>query len=231
MQRGELVKKVGIIPARAGSKGISDKNKLVICGQPLISWTIQAAQMADSVDEIVVSTDDEEVAEIARALGVEVPFMRPPELAQDNTPMIDTVLHVLSLVEGIDSVILLQPTSPMRTPADIDAIVELALVQRATSAVSVCETKGPINWNYTIQEDGKLRPLLEGKKVHRRQDAQLTYSLNGALYYFEVPWILESKTFIDNETWPYIMPQERSIDIDSEFDWKIAEFLLSCRGT
>ncbi len=221
---------LAIIPARAGSKGIPGKNKRMMCGQPLISWTIAAAQAAHSIDEIVVSTDDEEIADIALGLGINVPFMRPPELAQDDTPGIEPVLHALSLMEGFDSVVLLQPTSPLRTSTDIDAIVELAIAQTATSAVSVCETKEPIHWNYTIQDDGNLKPLLDGEMIHRRQDARVTYTLNGALYYFDVPWFLAGKTFIDNETLPYIMPQERSIDIDSDFDWKIAEFLLGSRG-
>jgi len=217
---------LGLIPARAGSKGIPGKNKRMICGQPLISWTIAAAQEAESLDEVVVSTDDEEIADIAMGLGINVPFMRPSELAQDDTPGIEPVLHALSIMEGFDSVVLLQPTSPLRTSTDIDAIVELAIAQSATSAVSVCEVKEPIHWNYTIQSEGNLKPLLDGEIFHRRQDANLIYTLNGALYYFEAPWFLASKRFIDNQTLPYIMPQERSIDIDSEFDWKIAEFLL-----
>ncbi len=221
---------LAIIPARAGSKGIPGKNKRVMCGQPLISWTIAAAQAAHSIDEIVVSTDDEEIADIALGLGINVPFMRPPELAQDDTPGVEPVLHALSLMKGFDSVVLLQPTSPLRTSADIDAIVATAIAGRASSAVSVCETKEPIQWNFTIQADGSLKPLLDGEMIQRRQDAQVTYTLNGALYYFDVSWFLAGKTFIDNGTLPYIMPQERSIDIDSGFDWKIAEFLLSSRG-
>jgi len=221
---------LAIIPARAGSKGIPGKNKRMMCGQPLISWTISAAQAAHSIDEIVVSTDDEEIADIALGLGINVPFMRPPELAQDDTPGVEPVLHALSLMKGFDSVVLLQPTSPLRTSTDIDAIVELAIAQMANSAVSVCETKEPIQWNFTIQADGSLKPFLDGEMIQRRQDAQVTYTLNGALYYVDVPWFLAGKTFIDNETLPYVMPQERSIDIDSDFDWKIAEFLLGSRG-
>jgi CMP-N,N'-diacetyllegionaminic acid synthase len=221
---------LAIIPARAGSKGILGKNKRLMCGQPLISWTIAAAQAAHSVDEIVVSTDDEETADIAVGMGISVPFLRPAELAQDDTPGIEPVLHTLSLMRDFDSVVLLQPTSPLRTSADIDAIVDLANVRQASSVVSVCETKEPIQWNFTTQADGSLNPLLDGEMIHRRQDAQVTYTLNGALYYFNVSWFLAGKTFIDNGTLPYIMPHERSIDIDSGFDWKIAEFLLISRG-
>jgi CMP-N,N'-diacetyllegionaminic acid synthase len=221
---------LAIIPARAGSKGIPGKNKRLMCGQPLISWTIAAAQAARCFDEIVVSTDDEETADIAVSMGLSVPFLRPAELAQDDTSGIEPVLHVLSRVSGFDSMVLLQPTSPLRTPADIDSAVELARVGHARSVVSVCEAKEPIQWNFTIQAGGNLKPLLADDSILRRQEAQMTYALNGALYYCEVEWFLEGKTFVDAKTLGFIMPPERSIDIDTEFDWLVAEFLLSRTG-
>ena len=217
---------LAIIPARAGSKGILGKNKALICGKPLISWTIAAAKAARSLDEIVVSTDDEEIADIAVSMGVNVPFLRPTELAQDDTPGIEPVLHALSLMPDFDSAVLLQPTSPLRNPDDIDAIIDLARARRATSVVSVCETKEPIQWNFTIQADGSLKPLFDGDSIQRRQDAQTTYTLNGALYYFELPWFLKGKKFLDDKTRGFLMPPERSIDIDTDFDWLVAEFLL-----
>ena len=216
---------LAIIPARAGSKGIPGKNKRLMCGQPLIAWTIAAAQAAHSVDEIVVSTDDEEIADIAVGMGISVPFLRPAELAQDDTPGIEPVLHTLSLMRDFDSVVLLQPTSPLRTSADIDAIVDLANVRQANSVVSVCVNMKPIQWNFIIQAGGNLTPLLDHDPILRRQDAQMTYALNGALYYFEVPWFLKAKKFFDDETLGFIMPRERSIDIDTAFDWMIAELL------
>jgi CMP-N-acetylneuraminic acid synthetase len=129
-------------------------------------------------------------------------------------------------MRDFDSVVLLQPTSPLRTSADIDAIVDLANVRQASSVVSVCETKEPIQWNFMIQAGGNLTPLLDHDPILRRQDAQSAYALNGALYYFEVPWILEGKKFLNDETLGFIMPPERSIDIDTKFDWMVAEFLL-----
>jgi len=198
-----------------------------MCGQPLISWTIAAAQAARSVDEIVVSTDDKEIAGIARSMGINVPFLRPAEFSQDDTSGIEPVLHTLSRMSGFDSVVLLQPTSPLRTASDIDAVVKLARVGHARSAVSVCETLKPIQWNFTIQAGGNLKPLLTHDSIQRRQDAPMSYTLNGALYYFEVPWFLEGKKFFDDETLGFAMPPERSIDIDTDFDWLVAEFLLS----
>jgi CMP-N-acetylneuraminic acid synthetase len=197
-----------------------------MCGQPLISWTIAAAQAARGLDEIVVSTDDEEIADIAVSMGISVPFLRPKELAQDDTPGIEPVLHTLSLMGNFDSVVLLQPTSPLRTAADVDAFIDVARDRQARSIVSVCETKEPIQWNFTIQEGGNLKQLCEGNPILRRQDTQTTYTLNGALYYFELPWFLNGKKFLDAETLGFIMPPERSIDIDTEFDWLVAEFLL-----
>ena len=217
---------LAIIPARAGSKGILGKNKALICGKPLISWTIAAAKAARSLDEIVVSTDDEEIADIAVSMGVNVPFLRPTELAQDDTPGIEPVLHALSLMPDFDSVVLLQPTSPLRTAADVDAIVELANARQASSVISICETQEPIQWNFTIQADGNLKPLFDSDSIQRRQDAPITYNLNGALYYLEVPWFLRGKKYLDEETLGFIMPPERSIDIDTDFDWLVAEFLL-----
>lgn len=216
---------LGVIPARAGSKGIPNKNKRMMCGQPLIAWTIRAAQLANSVDEIVVTTDDEDIAEIARELGVAVPFMRPPELAQDDTDGIEPILHALSMVQGFDAVVILQPTSPLRTAADIDAVAGLA--KAANSVVSVCETREPIQWTFTIGDTGSLTPVWSGEMVARRQEAISTYTLNGALYYCQIPWLLKDKRLIDDETLSYVMPPERSIDIDSDFDWMIAEFFLS----
>lgn len=218
---------LAIIPARAGSKGILGKNKRLMCGQPLISWTISAAQAARSVDEIVVSTDDAETADIAISMGLRVPFLRPAELAQDDSSGIEPVLHALSRMSGFDSLVLLQPTSPLRTPADIDAAVEFAREGTARSVVSVCEAKEPVQWNFTIQPGGNLKPLLGHDPILRRQDAEITYVLNGALYYCEVPWFLEGKKFLDDETLGFIMPPERSIDIDTDFEWLVAEFLLS----
>jgi CMP-N,N'-diacetyllegionaminic acid synthase len=219
------MKTVGIIPARSGSKGISYKNKRMMSGQPLIAWTIQAAQMANSIDHILVTTDDEDIAKIARDLGVAVPFMRPPELAQDNTPGIEPILHALSTVQGFDTVVVLQPTSPLRTPGDIDAAAQLA--QTWVSVVSVCETREPIQWTYTIEDGGALKALWPGEMAARRQDVMSTYTLNGSIYYCDIPWLISGGQLMDEATVPYVMPPERSIDIDSHFDWEVAEFLLS----
>lgn len=218
---------LGIIPARGGSKGIPDKNKRIMCGEPLIAWTIRAAQNANSVDEIVLTTDDEEIAEIARDLGVVVPFMRPAGLAQDDTPGIDPILHALSMVQGFDATMILQPTSPLRTATDIDAVA--ALAKKASSVVSVCLNREPIQWSFTIEGNGSLKQVWSGDMAVRRQDVPETYALNGAVYFCDIPWLLSGGSLIGNNTVPYVMPPERSVDIDTNFDWMIAEFLLSRR--
>jgi CMP-N,N'-diacetyllegionaminic acid synthase len=219
------MKTIGIIPARAGSQGIHAKNKKIMCGQPLVAWTIQAAQMSKSVDECLVTTDDEEIADIARGLGAHVPFLRPLELAQNDTPGIDPILHALSMVEGFDTVMILQPTSPLRTAADIDAVAEIG--ETVSSVVSVCKSQKPMEWTFTLNDNGSLRPLWLGKMAARRQLSAATYTLNGAIYFCDIPWLLSGGQLIDESTIPFIMPPERSIDIDTEFDWMVAEFLMS----
>lgn len=218
---------LAIIPARAGSKGIPGKNKRLICGKPLVAWTILAAQKASCVDKIIVSTDDEDIAEIARGLGVEVPFMRPREIARDDTPGTVPVQHVLSVIKGYETAVLLQPTSPLRTAKDIDGLV--GSLGEFPSVVSVSSTTEPIEWTFTLRNDGSLKPISKKGVPPRRQVTSPTFTLNGAIYYFDIQWFLRIGAFIDAKTMAYIMPRNRSIDIDSEFDWKIAEFLLGSR--
>lgn len=136
------------IPARGGSKGIPRKNIRPLAGKPLIGWTIDAAKQAACVNRIVVSTEDEEIATVARALGAEVPFMRPEELAADDTPGIEPVLHAIAQLPGFDWLLLLQPTSPLRTAADIEGIVDFCHSQQAPAAVSICEVAKHPYWMY-----------------------------------------------------------------------------------
>jgi N-acylneuraminate cytidylyltransferase/CMP-N,N'-diacetyllegionaminic acid synthase len=215
-----------LIPARGGSKGIPRKNIKLMAGKPLIAWTIEAALRSSLLDAVVVSTEDEEIAEVARNAGALVPFMRPAELAQDATPGIDPVLHALDQLPEFDSVLLLQPTSPMRSTADIDGCLTLAAERGAPSVVSVCEPDTHPYWTYRVGADQSMRRLLDGAAVTRRQDLPAVAALNGALYFADAAWLRRSRALVGPETLAYVMTREHSVDLDTPLDWKIAEILL-----
>lgn len=218
---------LAVIPARGGSKGIPRKNIKPLMGKPLISWSIDAAKKSKCIDKVIVSTDDDELASVARKLGADVPFIRPPELAADDTPGIAPVLHAISQLPQYEWILLLQPTSPLRSNEDIDAIWQLCQNRNAPSAVSVCETKKHPYWMYQFDAAKRIEPLIRGRPdVARRQDLPPAYELNGALYLARVDWLLKQQDFIGPETLGYIMPPERSVDLDTPQDWKFIEFLI-----
>lgn len=215
-----------LIPARGGSKGIPRKNIKLIAGKPLIVWTIEAALRSSLLSAVVVSTDDPEIADVARRAGAQVPFMRPAELAQDQTPGLDPVLHALDQLPQFDSVLLLQPTSPLRTTDDIDACLQLAFAHNAPSVVSVSEADTHPYWTYRVTGDQALTRFVDAEPIARRQDLPPAFALNGALYFAEVNWLRSSGSMVGAETLAYVMARERSVDLDTPLDWKFAELLL-----
>lgn len=220
--------RLALIPARAGSKGIPGKNIKPICGKPLIQWTIECALSSSEVDRVVVSTDSQKIADIAIKCGAEVPFLRPAHLAADNTPGLLPALHVLDNIDDVTDLLLLQPTSPLRTPQDISNILDIRIRNQAASAVSVCPSEKHPSYIYTVDPTHKLVPSTHTHQQPLfRQSVEQTYTLNGALFSVNPSHLLASNSFIDSDTAAYVMPPERSIDIDTEYDWKIAEFLLS----
>ncbi len=221
-----------IIPARGGSKGILQKNIKTLNGKPLIQYSIEAALNSAYKGRVIVSTDDIQIAKIATTLDVEVPFVRPEELATDNAKSIDVVLHTLSYFQSknelFDITILLQPTSPLRTAIDINKAIEKLLSDNnLDSVVSVCEAEHHPLWTNILPRDlnmgNFLRPDVMAKN---RQELPPYYRLNGAIYACKTTFLIENKTFIGRNSCAYIMPQERSIDIDSIVDFKLAEILL-----
>ncbi|WP_416141359.1 cytidylyltransferase domain-containing protein [Lysinibacillus capsici] len=217
-----------VVPARGGSKGVPRKNIRLLAGKPLIEWTFQAAVKSKYIDRIVLSSEDDEIIEVAKSVGYDVPFKRPHELALDDTHGIEPILHAIKECEGFDYVMMLQPTSPLRTVEDIDKFIEQFFEKKAKSSVSVCEPSKSPYWMYEVEENGGLKPLLpEFALVPRRQALPTVYSLNGALYMAEVSWLQQTRNFMSEETISYIMPQERSYDIDTMLDFCICEFLLN----
>lgn len=213
---------LAIIPARGGSKGVPRKNVREVAGKPLIAWTIEEAKKSKYIDRLIISSDDAEIIEVAKAWGCEAPFIRPAELAQDETPSIDLVLHAIDMLPKYAWVVLLQVTSPLRSVTDIDGCIEHCVISQAHACVTVSETEQSPYWMYTLRSDGKLQPLIaSGSSIERRQDLPSVFALNGAVYMAECSWLREHQTFMTEETAGFIMPLERSLDIDTELDLQI----------
>ncbi|MFC1903336.1 cytidylyltransferase domain-containing protein [Chloroflexota bacterium] len=222
---------IAIIPARGGSKSLPHKNIRLLNGKPLIYYTIIEAKKSKHLQRLLVSTEDSQIAEIARGYGAEV-IDRPKALAQDGTPSRPVYQHVISHLEEIenyrsDIIVALQPTSPCRLVEDIDGAIEMFLKTDCDSVVGVCETEHSPYWTFTLERD-KLKPVLQGwEKIYQRQLAPKTYRLNGAVYVIHRDVIMEHKKGVmGSNIRPFIMPLERSVDIDSELDLKLAELLI-----
>lgn len=223
---------VALIPARGGSKAILRKNLVDLAGRPLIAWTIDAALACKDIDRVIVSTDDREIADVARQHGAEVPFIRPSELARDDTPMLDVVRHFVSALalDGHASVVLLQPTSPFRTTADLTAALELFNNSDAYGLVSIVKSEAHPDWMLRIDSRGRLTPLVPSvDKAIRRQDLIPVYRPNGAIYVCRASVILAGKSWYGDDTIAYEMPRERSLDIDEHWDLEVARAVLSLR--
>lgn len=210
---------LAVIPARGGSKGVPGKNIRPAGGKPLIAWTIGAAQNSKYLDRTILSSDDPAIIDVARKLGCDAPFIREPGLAMDDTPGIEVVIDALNRCPGFDCVVLLQPTSPLRTGEDIDNAVERCIAMGAPACVSVCAAQESPYWMFTLDSDTRLNPLLPGNTIARRQDLPQVYSLNGAVYVARVEWLVRQRSFLTPETIAYEMPRERSLDIDTEADF------------
>ena len=220
---------LAIIPARSGSKGIPGKNMKFLAGKPLIQWSIEAALASRFIDKIFVSTDDIKIAKFVEKFGIEVPFLRPKFLATDSSLVIDTVIHIIKNIDNYDNVLLLQPTSPLRSTNDIDALINLSHKSKSDSVVSITESIYKPEIYYYLNSNQTIKPLIDGIKNFNRQDLKKNYVLNGACYYASKEFILINKSFINKETVGYVMPFERSIDIDNSYDWDIAEFLIKAK--
>lgn len=224
---------LAIIPARGGSKGVPGKNIKLLCGKPLIVHTIEAAMAAKTIDRIIVSTDDPEIARIAGKYDVDIPFMRPKELAQDDSRAIDNYIYTIDRLKrefnsDYKEFVVLHPTSPLRAAQDIDNSVNLFSQKNADSVASCTALRHPLEWVCSINDDGSLHRLQGGDKqiMKNRQELKNYYLTNGAVYVFSYPLLKEKYTYYSDRTYAYLMPLERSIDIDTELDFKIAQLLM-----
>jgi len=218
-------KLLAIIPARGGSKGIPGKNIKRLGGLPLIAWTIRAAKKSKLIDCVVVSTEDKKIATVAKKFGAEVPFLRPKGLSRDSTPGIEPVLHACLELPEYQEILCLQPTSPLRSSGDIDQLVAFARKRRASSVLSLCPASKHPAWDFALTAGGRLKPFVRLGSDQPRQNLGKAFSLNGAIYYAKRRWLFKNKTFLSARTLGFVMPKERSVDIDDWYDWKIADML------
>lgn len=226
---------LGIITARGGSKSIPRKNIKLVAGKPLIAWTIEPALNCHSLNRVIVSTDDAEIEKVSRDWGAEVPFLRPAELAQDNSPHVDVIVHAIEWLmtnENYcpDYIVLLQPTSPLRTAQDIDAAVALALQRDADCVISVSESPAHPYLNKRVTEEGKLADFADMPKGYLpRQSFPPAYVVNGAIYLARRDVLLRERMWYTSRTYPYIMSPEHSLDIDTPWDMYLADLVLRDR--
>jgi CMP-N-acetylneuraminic acid synthetase len=227
---------IGVVPARGGSRGLPGKHLLPLGGRPLIAWTFDAARGARSLARVILSTDDATIAAAARAQGVDVPFMRPAALAGDDTAMLDVLVHAVSELERAgdryDVVVLLQPTSPLRTADHIDAAVARLEETGADSVVTVVPVPHRFSPVSVMRMDGDRLTAYAGEtSVTRRQDKPLLYARNGpAVLAVRRDVLLEQRSLYGRDIRPLLMTEEESVDIDTPWDLAIAELLLSRRS-
>lgn len=219
-----------IITARGGSKGIPRKNIKKLNGKPVLAYSIEPSIASDFIKKTYVTTEDEEISDISKKFNAEV-IERPQELAKDTSSSVDVILHALDYLEEKeilpDFFVLLQPTSPLRTTEDIENAIRLFINNECDALISVCEIDHTSMLSLAL-ENKFLVPNCDKDFLNkRRQDLPTYYSPNGAIYITTPNSLRKNKTFIPKKTIPYVMPKERSVDLDTPFDFKLAEFLLN----
>jgi CMP-N,N'-diacetyllegionaminic acid synthase len=224
---------VCVIPARGGSKGLPGKNIKKLCGKHLIAYTIEQAKQSNYIDRVLVSTEDEEIAQISMEYGAEVPFIRPRELAGDSIATVDVLLHAISWLEGrqypFDILVLLHTTTPMRDIEDIDNSIALLVEEKADNIISVTEAhRNPYFNMVEINKDGYAALAKQGNFT-TRQAAPAIYDMNSSIYVWWRELLKEKKKIFLDKTKIHVMPKERSIDIDDNIDFKIAEMMMAER--
>ncbi len=227
---------IAIIPARGGSKGVPGKNIKEICGKPLIAWTIEAAKKAKGIDRVIVTTDDEAIAAVAREYGAEVPFMRPAELSSDTASAIDVYLHATDFImnetgEQIKKFMVLLPTVPLRNEKHIEEAIAKFEADGATTLISFAEAEVPASWYHVADESGRVHNagFGTGATMGNRQANETYIVPNGAIYILDYDLLKEKRTYYCDNTVPYIMSREDSIDIDYPIDFEFAKCLMEKR--
>jgi CMP-N,N'-diacetyllegionaminic acid synthase len=226
---------LGVIPARGGSKGIPNKNLALVGGRPLLAYTADAVKQSARLTRAIVSTDDEKIADAARSLGLDVPFMRPSSLAADDTPMLPVLQHAMHAMAAdgfhADVIVLLQPTSPLRRGEHIDAAIVWLERAGGDSVVSVVEVPHQFNPVSVMRvDDGLLFPFLDGPAVVRRQDKPRLFARNGPAVLAVRASVIAGGSLYGNKSWPLVMKPEESLDVDTAWDLSLVESVLARAG-
>lgn len=225
-------KLLAVIMARGGSKRLPRKNVLTFAGKPLIAWTIEAGLQSKYVDRVIVSTDDEEIAEISKSYGAEVPFLRPLELSNDSTSSMDVMRHSVKSLETIGYqfgyLLYLQPTSPLRTSHHIDEAVVLMIQKEANGVIGVTEMNHPIEWTNILPQNLSMDGFIsKNNQKKRSQDFPQRYCVNGAIYLCKKDYVMENDgIFFKKGSYAYKMDPIDSVDIDTQKDFLVAETFL-----
>lgn len=226
---------LGIIPARDGSKGIPGKNIRILGGKPLIYYAANAARQSRLVDRLILTTDSAAIAEVGRSLGIEVPFLRPAHLAQDDTPMFPVIEHAVQFVENggwqADIILLLQPTAPLRKAEHLNEAVRILNDTKCDAVASVVEVPQHYAPDFVLRlEEGKLKPFLEGgERVTRRQDTRPAYSRDGTIYAFRRDVFIHKRSIYGDDCRPLVIPRDQSCNLDTMEDWEEVEKKIADR--
>lgn len=229
MYRDKII--LGLIPARGGSKRLPGKNTLDFNNHPLISWSIRAGLNSKYIDDVVVSTEDNQIANIAREYGAKIPFMRPQNLAEDDSTSIDVILHALKCLSKqelfYDYIFLLQPTSPLRTEVHIDEAIEFFFEKRADSVIGITEASHPIEWACELSPKGTMDKFFDSlNDMGDKFQDNKQFMINGAIYFISTDKLLKTNSIIQKQnSFGFIMDRKYSVDIDHQIDFDYAEFI------
>ena len=225
---------IAIVPARGGSKGLPGKNIKDLLGKPMIAYTIEEALRSKNISEVIVSTDYKEIESVAIKYGAKSYFLRPEHLASDHAKAIDNYIYTIDRLNecfgyDIENFVVLQPTSPLRTVEDIDGAIKLFKDKNADSVISYTEEYHPVEWHKYIAKDGKFENIFN-EKLLNRQEIRKSYFPNGAVFVFDYN-LIKQKKYYSNNSYAYVMPRNRSIDVDTLEDFRYIEFLLQEKKT
>lgn len=219
---------IAIIPARRDSKSLPGKNIMDLLGKPMIAYTIEAAVSSKYIDDVIISTNCKEIERVAKEFGAKSHFLRPEELAQDDSKAIDNYVYTVDRLKKefnykINNFIVLQPTSPLRTTMDIDRAVELFVKNNADSVISYTKEYHPVKWHKYINAERKFVNIFE-ESIENRQEYEVSYFPNGAIYVFDYD-LIKNKLYYTDKSYAYVMPRNRSIDIDTLEDFEYLKYL------